>query len=179
MLRDFHYDVAIWLDASIRLDVPGDAFLEEAVKRGGIYLPLSTGIPSFVVTDPGLYKYLPPYSVDSLKKHIQKGGGFVVVLNTEDVYWKVLHWWYMCSLDFTCQAPPGHSINCGNWKDCVRDRTAICWKRCHRYDQSTINILYNNYLYGLNKTALIRSYDKGQFRVHKRPTSVYKLQRCN
>ncbi len=179
VLHDLNYDVAIWLDASIRLHADGEAFLEEAVKRGGIYLPLDSGIQGSVVTHPGLYRYLPPYSIVSEKEH-QKGTGFVVLFNTETIYWKVLHWWYLCALDESCQAPPGHSHNCAGFDRCTKNHTATCRVKCHRYDQSTLNILYHNYLYGMNQTALIPP-NRGHetlFEVIRWPSKLFSLKGC-
>ena len=181
VLRDFKYDVVIWMDSSIRLHTPGDTFVEEAVKRGGIYMPSATSIPGFVVTHPVLYQYLPPYNLEAEKKNRQKEGGFLVVFNTETIYWRIMHWLYLCALDETCQTPPGHQMECmrSNLKNCIRDSTAICWANCHRYDQSNMNILYNNYLYGLNQSALILPKGSGGFSVKRNPTTKYPLKVCS
>ena len=61
-------------------------FVEEAVKRGGIYLLSITRVPGFIVTRPELYQYLPPYNMESEKKNRQKAGRFLVVFNTDTIH---------------------------------------------------------------------------------------------
>ena len=164
----------------MRLTEPPEALLENAVQRGGIYLPLNTWIPNYVITAPGLYLYLPPHNLQHFKSThgSHKGAGIVVAYNTQDVYWRVLYWWYICSLDQGCLAPPGHSLDCRAWRRCVRNGAAICWNHCHRYDGSALNVLYNNYFHGKNRTDLIRPEAVLSFKVLREPTEMFPLRKC-
>ena len=169
----------IWVDSSIRISRNLDVMMRGAVERGGIYLPHTSPIPTFVVTDPRLYDYIPPDSLEREKRVPQKAAGISMIFNTEAVYRKILHWWLLCALDVNCIAPKGHTRrNCFGFQRCIQNGTAVCWRKCHRYDQSALNILYHNYLQGINKTHLIRSGPEEPFEICRRPTKNYRLKLC-
>ncbi len=91
------------------------------------------------------------------------------------VYWRVLHWWYLCALEKKCIAPPGHRYGCAPVRmlRCMENKTAVCWSGCHRYDQSAINIIYNNYLYEINETE--GDYSR-PFQIARMPTHLFELK---
>ena len=168
----------IWVDSSIRISRNLDVMMRGAVERGGIYLPHTSPIPTFVVTDPRMYDYIPPSSLEREKRVSQQGAGIGMIFNTEAVYWKILHWWLLCALDVNCIAPKGHRQNCSGFQRCIQNGTAVCWRKCHRYDQSALNILYHNYLQGINKTHLIRSDLEEPFEIFRPPTKKYRIKLC-
>ncbi len=54
------------MDTSIRLTKPLDVLLTRTAERGGIFLPLATGVPQAVLTHPWMYRYLPTHSTAQL-----------------------------------------------------------------------------------------------------------------
>ncbi len=171
-------DGVIWVDPSTRISGNLDVMMRGALERGGIYLPQTLTIPTFVVTDPRMYDYIPPSSLEREKRVPQKAAGIGIIFNTETVYWKILHWWLLCALDVNCIAPKGHRQNCFGFQNCMHNGTGVCWRKCHRYDQSALNILYHNYLQDINKTHLIRSGPEEPFEVFRWPTEMYRLKLC-
>ena len=128
------------------------------------------------VSHPGLYHYLPTYSLEKEKSTLQKGTGFIIAYNSEIIYWRILHWWDLCALEEKCIAPPGPRLSCGHWQRCVRNHTAICWNKCPRYDGSALNVLYSNYLYEINQTDGLPPLYNRPFAVSRRPTSLFELR---
>ncbi len=126
-----------------------------------------------------MYDYLPPDSMERERHIPQKSAGMTIIYNTEAVYWAVLHWWHLCSLDENCIAPKGHKRDCSGFSKCIQNGTATCWHGCHRYDQSAINILYNAYLHGhfpeLLDTPVIHPLP---FTVMRRKTKMFLVKKC-
>ena len=158
--------------------------MTEVVKRKGIYLPLDGQISDYTVTHPAMYKYFPPRYFHHYPTVWQKGSGLMFITNTDSIYWGILHWWYLCALDRDCIAPNGHKLNCKNWQTCVKNDRPVCWIGCHRYEQSAISILYNNYLFSSEHPNLTASTTQwslgksGSFGVIRRPTSMFKVREC-
>ncbi len=175
MLEEF--DGLIWLDASLRIGPDFDIVLAEALERDGIYLPSTSFVPNFVVTEPKMYDYLQPCSQEIDQTVLQKESGTIVMYKTERVYWNVIYWWLLCALDEKCMAPEGHQLYCTDLDRCYQNGTALC-SRCHRYDQSAINILYNNHLQAINKQHLIASNPHEPFRVFRSITKMFQVKTC-
>ncbi len=149
------YSGAIWMDSSIRFTADFRNVFAKVVERGGIYLPIDSGVPTFITTDTQIYQYLLPNNMTREKTFRQRGAGVMLVYRTEEAYWGILHWWFLCALQEHCIAPPGHEVHCGKWRKCYRNGWATCWAGCHRYDQTAINILYSNYFSAVGQINLL------------------------
>lgn len=173
--------MVIWLDTSIRITKPLDVVVAQAVERGGLYLPHAGDVPQAAATHPGVYRYLPTHSLEEETVTPQKGTGFIIAINSEAIYWKILHWWYLCALEVNCIAPPGHNRNCAGWQRCVRNNTAICWSKCHRYEQSAINVLFSNYLHEIKQNDGLLPKNNRPFKVTRHKTHWFRLfsGKCN
>ena len=106
-------------------------------------------------------------------RYILQASGMIIMYNTKEVYWNIIHWWLLCSLDKDCISPPGSTLKC------VRNAFKMpfhFWNHCHRYDQSVINILaanyynYNMYYYA-GKTQVVD--------IKRQVTKFYNITYCN
>jgi hypothetical protein len=97
-------------------------------------LPWS-GHSTFAVTDPGMINFF------NCSKEIlydtQLGSGFMLVYRTPEIVRNVLKWWVLCALETECMGPKGAQLRC-QFSNTDRFKT---YAKCHRYDQSAINIL--------------------------------------
>ena len=59
---------------------------------------------------------------------------------TLQLYDQVLRWWFLCALEKQCIAPIAKT-GCNN----IYSRPRHSYANCHRFDQSSINILLANY----------------------------------
>ena len=127
------------MDASIRLTT-GDFFNanKQLLETNGIVVFSGGSHSIFASTNPRMYRYLPS-NKRKLTTVRMAQSGFVYYCLTKELYWDVLHWWYLCALEQTCIAPY-RSV-----KACTRTgETMKTYNKCHRYDQSALNILLLN-----------------------------------
>ena len=94
-----------------------------------------------------------------MKKVSMYGGGFSLTTRSADAA-DILKWASLCALTNDCMAPPGSALGCrfkagdDQWLDIITienqshnvpagDRYTA-YANCHRYDQSTFNVLLAN-----------------------------------
>ena len=96
----------------------------------------------------------------------------ILIFNTHQVYWNVLHWAYLCSLtekciaptdDVDCEFPPGSSFN--------------MYANCHRYDQAMLNLLLSNWN-EYNEDVYTAGWDQNLLQVIRDVTQMYGLKFC-
>ena len=98
-----------------------------------------------VMTVSYYFSYLP--TEKRRQKHIKQWeANSMLVFNTHQVYWNVLHWAYLCSLTEKCIAPT-HEIECKFLPGYLRELTFLfrSYAHCHRYDQAMVNLLLSNW----------------------------------
>ena len=151
-----------YIDSSIRLRRSDMADIYTILLRNGGFVALTdTSTSVYQVTYSERYLYLPT-NVTKLKEGNMFQAGALLVYNTEAVYRNIVYWWILCSLEQYCGAPYLGKRYC----NCKRNRQIFC--RCDRFDQSTLNVLVNNY-YNFNKTLYL--YDS------KRKDNIVFIQR--
>ena len=129
------FEAAFFVDATILVSTfDVDSIIEAAVKSGGLLLFSKTGHSNYAVTHPQMYKYF-PVSIEALKTTEQLESEAFVIYN-KLTYWKILHWAFMCALDPDCISPKGSTRFCE-----FNDDRFKTYARCHRYDQSVLNLL--------------------------------------
>ena len=137
-------DSLVWVDSSVDILTSNWSWAYEAALLTNGFSPfLNTGISNYATTNPGMYLYLPTNHYT-----YQFAATAFLLHHTESIYWGLLHWWYLCALERDCIAPPDHTVKCtgSNFLECRRKGKPRCWARCHRYDQSALNVLLANYL---------------------------------
>ncbi|WKY07453.1 hypothetical protein Q1695_007141 [Nippostrongylus brasiliensis] len=108
----------------------------------------------FPTTDPGVYKFIPT-EIESLKTNtcMNHDAGFVFAVRTPDAL-EILTWYVLCALEKDCMAPPGAQLWCHFGKE-----RFVQYAKCHRYDQSVINLLLAN-AYGYNSINYVSNLGK-------------------
>jgi len=84
------------------------------------------------------------------------------------VYWEIVHWHYLCGLTPDCLTPPGHISNC--------DKVTPNVTFCHRYDQSSLDILVTN---SLSHNRTLYTAPENFILVQRYVTSNFPLKKCN
>ena len=126
------------MDSSVRFKSGyTESNYQQVVTSGGFLFNSFTGHSSFPVTHPALYTYLPT-NMSAMMTLKQYEGGDILVYRTRTVYKSVLIPWTLCSLYKPCIAPTLERF-CAvkNWTH---------YAGCHRFDQSTMNLLVQNYI---------------------------------
>ena len=81
-------------------------------------------------------------------------------------YFQIIHWLRLCALTRECIIPDGHRLSCGS-----TGTPGVA--KCHRYDQSALNILIAN----MHNYADIRMPPVGRVvEVHRQATEFFPLQ---
>lgn len=126
-----------YIDSSVRFSASyNDEHYEQVLRVGGFLFNTYTGHATFPVTHPAVFNFLPT-NMTAMKTLFQWEGGDVIVYRTEEVCTKVMMPLLMCSLYESC-AQPTKDISCSvkSWDT---------FSGCHRFDQSLMNILVQNY----------------------------------
>ncbi|KAK5976030.1 hypothetical protein GCK32_018136 [Trichostrongylus colubriformis] len=97
---------------------------------------------TFAATDPGVYNYFPTL-IAYLKQYPNYEANFAFIVRTKEAI-TVLKWFVLCALEKDCMGPPGAQLSCSFSNDRFKQ-----YAKCHRYDQSVINLLLAN-MYGYN-----------------------------
>ena len=129
-----------WLDskAIINSNTTMSQLFKVVRRTNGISLMVTTGHSTYAVTHPQLYEYIPS-NISTLKETIQWGATIVLIYRTEEIYTHIISWWVLCSLQIKCAQPMMNRF-C-NFKSSMFTQFADC----HRYDQSSLNILLANH----------------------------------
>ena len=141
-LRD--HPAVVWMDSSIRVNTTDMGFLATAIQHHG-FVHFKFGVFNTVsVTHPGLYQYIPVN--EAAKPTIRnRQAGFALYFRTRELYTSVIQWMVFCALDVHCIEPsyPEHLLHCPLEETTTRIKH---WRNCHRYDQSLLSLLINNFL---------------------------------
>ena len=122
-----------------------DTVLQRAVASEGVFMLKPTGHSVYAATHPSMYSYLPA-DTERLKTTRMWSRSVMLLYNTNATYHSILHWWYLCALDQRCIAPPNLTQPCPLMVNVPnRDQFGVYYPDCHRYDQSALNILLDNY----------------------------------
>jgi len=140
------FEAVFWIDSSIRPTLSEHSWngIFQLARKSGFVQFHIEGRRSTSYTMPGLYEYLPT-DLAKLSNFPMLAAGVLLVYRTELMYWRALHWLYLCALTPDCIAPKGHKLFCP--KVASADKPS-----CHRYDQSTWSVLIGNvFNFNLNR----------------------------
>ncbi|CAJ0584020.1 unnamed protein product, partial [Mesorhabditis spiculigera] len=102
-----------------------------------------TGHGIYPATSQHVYQYFPTNFKEITKpKAKMYEAGFIFAVKTSDTVEGILKWYVLCALEDSCMAPrgvPGISLGCQFGKDRFSS-----FAKCHRYDQSIVNLLAAN-----------------------------------
>ncbi|KAK6032873.1 hypothetical protein OSTOST_00918 [Ostertagia ostertagi] len=118
-----------------------------------------TGHGIYAATDPALYSYF-PVSIEDLKKPKAKmyEAGLVLAVRTRETTENILKWSVLCALEENCMGTQIVPNTC----DFNRSDYYTSFARCHRYDQSVVNVLladsyyYDRHYYSSEITDFFR-----------------------
>ena len=157
-----------WMDASIRFVNNKLLNLTRALRFSmGSMLFSNSGISNFQVTHSELYQFIPTDN-EKMKSTSQYESGSMLFANTKPVYENIIKWAFACSSDKACTDFPGARLACHFGKG------RSVWAKCHRYDQSMINILLLNW-HRFNVTRFTGA--ETFFRIHRGPENV-RIRTC-
>jgi hypothetical protein len=168
-----------WVDASFRASQPVDEWediFDLAVHNGGIVMTYNESgnrpFTNYAFSDPRMFEYLPT-NIEIQKELIQQCSCSVLVYNTEFVFYNVLWWMYLCSLEHDCiHRTPGGSKS--DWSTLPADELRVTLA-IHKYDQAALNtILGNQFGYDQSKYTTIINHHK----IIRQPSSMFKLALC-
>ena len=158
----------MWFDASVRMSSNMTRATEQAVRNGGMMLFVATRHSNFAVTHRGMFDFIPT-NITLQKQITQYAGGMLLIYNTRTVFEHVLRWMYLCALEKKCIAPTS-ALHC-YFKDKYTD-----YAKCHRFDQTMMNILLSNQ-FGL-ETSSYAFTSKPVSHFERRFTSKFHLKLC-
>ena len=137
------FKAIFWLEASTRLATQSLLHAVSIAKRNGVAIFAGRHIYSTVtVTHPEMYRWLPSDTM-RLKITGQVQTAPLIMYNTRFVRDNIMLWYVLCGLQRTCMSPLRARRRCIGLKQrqvLYRSR----YMRCHRYDQSALNILLKN-----------------------------------
>lgn len=145
MLKEF--GAVFWMDASIRMHTSNFSEIYERItENGGLLLFKKAAHSNFAVTHRKLYQYFPTDNNKQKRVFTYCACG-MLIYNTKETFHNILWWWFMCTFDKRCHAPMPRTI-------CKFDSQSNMntFGDCHKWDQSSINILLSNYhAYNISK----------------------------
>ena len=111
---------------------------EDVIRRqGGICLS-TTNFSIFSTAHRGIYSYLVT-DIQMMKRDLQHEASAMMFYRTKEMWEKVLIYFTLCALEKQCIAPT-NQLNCS-----LSNYSPEIWAKCHRFDQTAINILLHNY----------------------------------
>ena len=150
--------VAFWVDSSVRITRDtSESLFSAAVNSSGLVQALtqSLGNSIYAVTHPKMFRYL-VHDVIRLKTIDIIAAGALLVFKTRTVYERVVYWWVLCGLDPSCISPTDKLICPGGLIHRSYDYRHLYWLGCHRYDQSSLNII-TDHVYGGERPYIPRA----------------------
>lgn len=151
----------LWMDTSVYFEKGNISELLTRVKNNEIFpwtIMDIAGHSTFAATTKGMIDFL--NCSNEILYDMQLSANFMLIYRTEKIIRNVLKWWVLCALEKECMAPKGAELYCSFAKD--RFKT---YGKCHRYDQSAINILlakgtefrgYQNYFHNPSFARIYR-----------------------
>nr|CAD2126790.1 unnamed protein product [Meloidogyne enterolobii] len=134
------YPTMIYADAGVRFYYDGFNNYFDRIEDGtisGLQMPSDSGHSIAFATHPDFYKYIPHYWEEMSEKSLKEmhEANFMIIHRNEYTR-KLLKWAILCAYTLECIDPPGSTIVC--------EHPYVGIAKCHRQDQSIINILTNN-----------------------------------
>ncbi len=171
------------MDASVRFKGEGLKNLYPLLlKNGGFSNFKRTPLWTYLHVHPNVYRLLPSSSDKLRVTHAAAATGYVMHL-TEDIYWNIAHWYFLCPLDPDCMPTGAKKLLENAKKDTCKDITwlnhpagAITRAQCHGYEQPMLNVLVSNY-YGFNEDEYC-PLESGNITLQRHPTTKYTIKYC-
>ncbi|KAK2156902.1 hypothetical protein LSH36_202g03025 [Paralvinella palmiformis] len=159
----------LWMDASIRVRSSNfTSVFAQILDNDGFLFFKTTGHSNYAATHSDTYEFLPTRQ-NKQKRVFMHCAGVLLIYNTREIFDNVLWWWLLCSYDVRCSMPMPK-----NMCKFAKSRRMETYARCHKYDQSTINILLSNYHgYNLSRCSVI---DYDVVTIERWPTTYYDIQ---
>ena len=146
---------------------------EQLTDTGGMLMFLNNPDFIFETTWPTLYRYLPT-DIKKRKDTKTNKAGFVFLSKTQEIYSNIIHWWVLCALEEWCMAPKLDKEKCAT-SGLPEEKRIGVFGKCHRYDQSAINILAaNHFRYNFSKYTSRKTVGN----VRRRVTNDFVIKRC-
>ena len=159
----------LWFDASVRMSSNMTRATKQAVRNGGMMLFVPTPHSNFAVTHRGMFDFLPT-NIKRQQQTTQYAGGMMLIYNTRTVFEHVLRWMYLCALEEKCMAPT-YERYCH-----FKSNKYKYYAKCHRFDQSLMNLLLSNQFGFKTSSYVCRSKAVAHFQRHF--TSKFDIKVC-
>ncbi|CAK5034703.1 unnamed protein product [Meloidogyne enterolobii] len=169
------YPTMIYADAGVRFYYDGFNNYFDRIEDGtisGLQMPSDSGHSIAFATHPDFYKYIPHYWEEMSEKSWKEmhEANFMIIHRNEYTR-KLLKWAILCAYTLECIDPPGSRIVC--------EHPYVGIAKCHRQDQSIINILTNNLekeiLLEENERKFYSHYDDQNPRIY--PNGFFNIMR--
>lgn len=132
--------------------------MERSDKHGILVIGNEEVHSTNAVTNPGMLKTIPTNQKQfKTSPHVSMSA--MMLHNRPDIQTNLMRPWMACAIEEECMAPTG-----SKWK-CYFDFTGMEYARCHRYDESALNILlknlfdYKNSEFYINKNTYFDHFD--------------------
>lgn len=147
-----------WINPTSRLINTLNALVEKSDKNGILLIGTEEVHSSNAVTSPAMLKYIPTDQKKfKVSSHITMSA--MILHNRPEVQDSLMRPWMACAIEQECMAPTG-----SKWK-CYFDFTGLEHAKCHRYDESALNLLlknrfdYRNSDFYVNKNSYFDHFD--------------------
>lgn len=140
--------VVFWMDCSVYFLSSNLTQILRHTATTGISLLFPTLHSNFAVTHRFLYAYFP--TEPQLALQIQQQATVMIFVRTHKIVRDILRWYVYCSLDERCIAPIRTLI-------CTFTDPLHIYAHCHRFDQSTLNVILHNVFIACNVTFYVNN----------------------
>lgn len=170
-----HFGGLFWIDSSVRFFSSNlTRAWEQMLQNGGIAVMKEVAHSNNVAVHPDMYGYLPS-NQEMQKRTPQSAATAFILYRTKDLYWGILHWWFLCALDPRCLSPVSKTP-CDHKKAVFR-KGNMSYSGCHRFDQAALNILVSNY-YGYDSSRYAIGRKTGFLVIEKHVTHHERIHVC-
>ncbi len=175
----------VWMDASIRFHSdPFPEYYDKVVENGGFLAFLQSNYWASIHIHPFVYWFFPTEATRHQKRKAFITSFFMMHL-TEDIYWGIEHWFFLCPMEPRCIPTGAHrrmgtttSRLCNDANFLNRREGPVTRGQCHGYDQPVLNVLVPNY-FGYNSSEYFAPINKTQVSMQREATDQYSLKYCD
>jgi hypothetical protein len=130
-----------WFESSVRFNSPNlDPSFNVVIWNGGVSMFSASYHSTFAATNPSMWDYLVTDPERQKEVYQLQAGVVQLYYRTQKTVNGILVWHLLCAFVRSCITPTG--VHCSfPSKNSMRRRK----HGCHRYDQSAINTLFNNF----------------------------------